>query len=149
MNFFTGIYNILYLYLSSTILRDTYFSMTDSAKHVSSLPASAKHVSSLPTLFRTLDYIWCKQHLYCLAVSLKWPSNCFLLFHVMIAFRFVFILSFWHYVCGFNIHLKIIHITQYCSSFGSQFLSDLELPLAKSFLPLTSRFLDMPKFSAI
>ena len=50
MNFFTGIYNILYLYLSSTILRDTYFSMT----------GFAKHVSSLPTLFRTLDYIWCK-----------------------------------------------------------------------------------------
>ena len=67
-------------------------------------------------------------------------SNCFLLFYVMIAFSFVFILSFWHYVCGYNIHLKIIHIIQYCSSSRSQFLSDLELPRAKSFLPLTSRW---------
>ena len=37
-------------------------------------------------------------------------SNCFLLFHVMIAFGFAFILSFCHYVCGCNIHLKILHI---------------------------------------
>ena len=52
--------------------------------------------------------------------------NCFFLFHVIIAFSFAFILSFWHYVCGYNIHLKIIHIIQYCSSSGtssSQILS--------------------------
>ena len=47
MKFFTGLCNILYLHLSSTILRDTNYSMTGSAKHVSTLHA----------LFRTLEYM--------------------------------------------------------------------------------------------
>ena len=58
MNFFTGIHNILYLYLSSTILRDTYFSMTGSAKHVSSLPTFFRTKYGANSIYIVLQLLW-------------------------------------------------------------------------------------------
>ena len=60
-------------------------------------------------------------------------SNCFLLLHVMIAFSFAFILSFWHYVCGYNVHLKNNPVLQ----FFWKFLSDLQIPRTKSVTNVT------------
>ena len=53
MTFFTGKHNSLYLFLSSTYFKDTYFSMA----------GSGKYVSSLPTLFRTIENI-CINNIY-------------------------------------------------------------------------------------
>ena len=78
------------------------------------MAGSAKHVSSLSALFQKFENIWCKQHLYYLVFSQAFKitillSNCFLLLPVMIAFSFVSIWSFWHYVCWYNVYQENIH----------------------------------------